>query len=93
MRVISNKILVKFGSVHAGADTPLQAWRKAIESREFGNYADLKSVFPSVDKVADYYVFNVGGNKYRVVTIVRFNQKKIFVRDVFTHKEYDAWKP
>ncbi|XGA64548.1 type II toxin-antitoxin system HigB family toxin [Duganella sp. BuS-21] len=71
----------------------MQAWRKAIESREFGSYADLKSVFPSVDKVADYYVFNVGGNKYRVVTIVRFNQKKIFVRDVFTHKEYDAWKP
>jgi mRNA interferase HigB len=40
-----------------------------------------------------YYVFDIGGNKYRVITAIHFDQQKLFVRHVFTHKEYDKWKP
>jgi mRNA interferase HigB len=93
MRVISNKMLIEFGSRHPFASEPLRAWRRIIESTTFSGYADLKASLPSVDKVGDFYVFNVGGNKYRVVTIIRFAQKKVFVRLVLTHKEYDSWKP
>jgi mRNA interferase HigB len=93
MRVISNKMLVVFACLHKGVGGVLQAWRKIIESRDFVNFADLKSAFHSVDKVGDFYVFNVGGNKYRIVTIVRFEAKKVFVRQVLTHKEYNSWKP
>lgn len=93
MRVISNKALTDFSSIHALSGEPLQAWRKIIEARTFTNFSDLKITFNTIDKVQDYYVFNVGGNKYRIVSAIHFNQQKLFVRHVFTHKEYDKWKP
>lgn len=93
MHLISNKMLLAFAAKHPAASEPLRAWRKIIESRVFVGFADLKSAFHATDKVGDYYVFNVGGNKYRLVTTIRFESKKVFVREILTHKEYDTWKP
>lgn len=93
MRLISNKMLRDFASRHPTASEPLRAWRKIIESRAFIGFSDLKSAFNATDKVDDYYIFNVGGNKYRIVTIIRFEHQKVFVREILTHKEYDIWKP
>lgn len=93
MRVISNKALTRFAAGHGDGDTPLQAWRKLIESGTYGSYADLKRAFNATDRVGDFYVFDVGGNKYRVIAAVHFNRQMLFVRHVFTHKEYDRWKP
>jgi len=93
MRVISNKMLVEFSLRHPIAEGPLKAWRKIIEVNIFTGYADLKACFHSVDKVGDFYVFNIGGHKYRIVTIILFHQKKVFVREILTHKEYNSWKP
>jgi mRNA interferase HigB len=93
MRVISNKALSDFSAIHPGARDSLQAWRKIVESRDFIRFADLKSTFHATDKVGAYYVFDVGGNKYRIVAAIHFDQQKLFVRHVFTHKEYDKWKP
>lgn len=93
MRVISNSALVGFAARHAEAGEPLQAWRRVITVNDFGSFADLKAVFNSVDKVGHYYVFNVGGNKYRLITAIHFNTGMVFVRQVMTHKEYDRWRP
>lgn len=93
MRVISNKALTDFSAVQPLAEEPLQAWRKIIESRLFTNFAEIKTTFNAVDRVGMYYVFDIGGNKYRIVSAIHFNQQKLFVRYVFTHKEYDKWTP
>lgn len=93
MRVISNKALVAFALRHPVADEALQAWRKIIESRSFGNFADLKSTFRATDRVGDAFVFNIGGNKYRLIAFVNFNRQLLYVRHVLTHQEYDKWKP
>jgi len=93
MRVISNKALTRFAAVHGEADAPLQAWRKIVETGAFSNYADLKEAFNATDKVGDFYVFNIGGNKYRVISSIHFNRQMLFIRHVFAHKEYDKWKP
>jgi mRNA interferase HigB len=93
MRVISNKALLDFSSTYPVAHTPLQTWRNAIESRPFTNYADIKSVFNATDKTGDYYIFDIGGNKYRVITWINFVHQKVFVRYVLTHQEYNKWKP
>lgn len=93
MRVISNKALKNFSAIHHDADAPMQAWRKIIESRSFSNFAALKQTFNATDKAGDYYVFDVGGNKYRIVTSIHFNSQQLFIRHVLTHKEYDKWKP
>ncbi|MFL9874721.1 type II toxin-antitoxin system HigB family toxin [Paraburkholderia megapolitana] len=92
MRVISNKTLVDFSVKHPDAGIPLQIWRKTVEAVFFANFADLKRAFNTVDKVGDLYVFNIGGNKFRLIAAVHFNVQKLYVRHVFTHKEYDKWK-
>lgn len=91
MRVISNKSLLDFAAIYPAATKPLQAWRKVVESNTFLNYADLKATFNATDRVGEFYIFDVGGNKYRIVAAIHFNTQKLFVRHVFTHKEYDAW--
>ena len=91
MRVISNKALFDFASIHPDGATPLQAWRKIIEAGNFNNFAELKRAFNATDKVGDFYVFDIGGNKYRLIAAIHFNRKMVFIRHVFTHREYDKW--
>lgn len=80
-----------FAVVHEQADTPLQAWRKVMETNSFANFAALKSLMNATDRVGDYYVFDVGGNKYRVIAAIHFDKQRLYVRHVFTHLEYDQW--
>lgn len=93
MRLVSNKALVDFAAGHREAGTPLQIWRRIIESSTFANFAELKKTFNTVDKTGDFFVFDIGGNKFRLVAAVHFNRQMVFIRHVFTHKEYDQWKP
>lgn len=91
VRVISNKALVDFAAIHVSAEMPLQAWRKIIESNDIASFVQLKALMNATDKVGDFYVFDIGGNKYRVVAAVHFNRQMLFLRHVFTHAEYDQW--
>ncbi|MGN7982611.1 type II toxin-antitoxin system HigB family toxin [Burkholderia sp. 22313] len=93
MRVISNKALVDFAAIHADASVPLQMWRRTIEGSFFTNFADVKKAFNATDKVGSFYVFDIGGNKYRLIAAIHFNTQKLYVREVMTHKEYNKWKP
>ncbi len=94
MRVISNKTLKIFSAAHPAANSPLQHWRKNIEKHTFTHFTELKAVFNSVDKVGEYCVFNLGGNKYRLIAFVQFTKQQCFIKQVLTHKEYDQgnWK-
>jgi mRNA interferase HigB len=93
MRLISNRALREFAARHRDAAVPLQAWRKLIERNSFGGFADLRRVFNSVDKAGDYFIFNVAGNRYRVIAAIHFNTQTLYVRAVLTHAEYDDWRP
>ena len=93
MRVTSNKALADFTAAHREAELPLRVWRKIVEAGHFSSFAQLKLAFNAVDKVGDYCVFDIGGNKFRLVTAIHFNRQMVFIRHVFTHKEYDKWKP
>lgn len=93
MRLISNRMLTDFSASHPAAGAPLQAWRKAIEAGHFADFAQLKRTFNSVDKVGLFHVFNVGGNKYRVIASIHFNTQTVYLRNVFTHQEDGKWTP
>lgn len=93
MRVISNSALVAFASNYPAAEMPLQAWRRVVESRVFSSFAELKATFNAVDRVGSFHVFNIGGHKFRIVAAIHFDKQRLYVRHVFTHKEYDSWKP
>lgn len=94
MRIISNRILVEFSAKHHDAGHPLQAWRKILETNHFANFAAIKAAFNATDKVGDYHVFDIGGNKYRVIAFIKFPTQICYVKHVLTHKDYEkgSWK-
>ena len=94
MHVISRKMLRLFYSLHPDAESPLQAWHKAARKADWQSFADVRTLFPQADQVDKFTVFNIGGNKYRLITVIHYNRGKVTVRHVLTHKEYDRgnWK-
>jgi mRNA interferase HigB len=94
MKLISNKALREFAAIHPDADEPLQVWRRLVEQDTFQSFADLRATFASVDKVGNRYVFNIGGNKYRLIVSMVFSVQTVWVKAVLKHADYDkgAWK-
>lgn len=91
MHIISLKMLRDFWRKHPEAEQPLRNWHSVAEHSRFVEFADLRLTFGSADYVAPYTVFDVGGNNYRVIAVVRYRDGKIFVRWVMSHLEYDNW--
>ena len=94
MHVISKKRLKDFWEKHPESRRPLEAWFKIIRAGRYRTVHELKMTFPKADTVGDRIVFDIGGNKYRLVTVIHFNRFKVYVRHMLTHEEYDkeAWK-
>jgi mRNA interferase HigB len=94
MKINSHKALRIFIEEHPQAAQPLLGWRRVIEKNRFTNWAELKAAFNTVDKVGELTVFNIGGNKYRLITYVRFEKQIVYIKAVLTHQDYDkgAWK-
>jgi mRNA interferase HigB len=94
MHVISRKALRQFWERHPDSKAPLSRWFRIIETAEFRNFNALRDTFPSADKVGNLIVFNIGGNKYRLIASIHFNRGKVYIRHVLTHSEYNkgAWK-
>lgn len=88
---ISNLMLLdKYVQGHAGAVKPLNRWLKKVSDAKWQNHQDVKEMFPSADLVGNgRYVFNIGGNKYRLIAIVLFVGDVLDVRFIGTHAEYD----
>lgn len=95
MKIISNRALRAFAAEHPQAQAPLQGWRRVIEKNRFANWAELKAAFNAVDKVGALAVFDIGGNKYRLIAYIRFEKQIVYIKAVLTHRDYDqgAWKP
>ncbi len=98
MHVISQKALRDFAKEHPDAAKPLSAWLKLARQGYFRNLAELKKTFAGTDLVPAasrvLYVFNIGGNKYRLIAAIHFNSQTLVVRHILTHLEYDTgrWK-
>lgn len=91
MHVISRRALSEFWAMHPPARGPMAAWFKVMKRATFANFAAVRATFNSADLIGDLVVFNVGGEGYRVVTAIHFNRRKLYIRHVFTHAEYDRW--
>ncbi len=91
MHVISIKMLRNFWQKHAAAESVLRQWHSIVAQTDFKDFGHIKEYFNSADYVAPYVVFDVAGNNYRVIVIVQYRAKRIYVREVMTHRAYDKW--
>ena len=92
MHVIAKPALIEFWNEHPDARIPLSTWYRLMQGEDFGDFAALRRVFASADYVQGLTVFDIGGNKYRLVASIHYNRKKVYIRNVLTHAEYDAGK-
>ena len=94
MHVISRKALREFWQQHSDSESALSRWFKIMQRSDFNSFDALRMTFPSADKVGDLIVFNIGGNKYRLIASVHFNRGKVYIRHLLTHRDYEreTWK-
>ena len=94
MHVISLKMIKNFIAMHPEAKAPLLAIYNILAASDFETNDELRSTFPQVDYVKPFHVFNVG-RAYRLMVAIHFNRRKVYVRHIMTHREYDRgkWKP
>ena len=72
------------------AATPLRVWHQVVRRKRYSSPSEVKVDFPTASIIGKWRtVFNVGGNKSRLVAVVHFNRGKVYVRHVLTHREYD----
>jgi len=91
MRIISRKKLREFWGKHSDAAQPLQAWYYDVKHAKWQNPKDIKSVYRNVSFLAhNRVVFNIKGNKYRLVVAVQYNFGIVFIRFIGTHRDYDT---
>lgn len=92
MQVIARKALKEFWAKHNQAEGPLTAWYAAVSKATWNGPADVKEMFgATVDFVADNrIIFDIAGNKYRVVVHVAYKFRRVLIKFVATHAEYDA---
>lgn len=90
MRVVAKKTLVLYYSEHADAKTALEEWHEKTENAEWDNFAQVKQSFNSADYVGNNrIVFDIKGNQYRLVALVLFKIRMVYIQFIGTHREYD----
>ncbi len=94
MHIISRKRLKEAARRHPDLESPLDTWFRIAKRAAWRNLADVRQTYPSADRVEKYTVFNVKGNAYRLIAEINYRTKRVFIRHVLTHQEYDEgrWK-
>jgi len=94
MRVITRKRLNEFVREHPDAQSVLEHWYRLMKTHWFANFAQLRKLFPSADQVENKTVFDIGGNKYRLIAAIHYNGARVYIRAILTHRDYDkgTWK-
>jgi mRNA interferase HigB len=90
MRIFVYRTLVEYCDRHPDAKIALEDWYHKTKEANWHCFADMKKTFNSVDSAGNKrYIFNIKGNNYRLVALVLFVPKQVFIRFVGSHSEYD----
>lgn len=94
MRIIKRGALVQFWERHPDARASLESWYAVVRNAVWKSPAEMKQVYPSADLFGRRTVFNIVGNKYRLIARVNYQTQRVFVLFILTHAEYDRgdWK-
>jgi len=89
VNIVSKSKLKEYWGKHSGVKDALARWYYTVKKAKWKEWNDVRSEFPSADKVGDRVIFNLRGNNYRLIVIVRFFNRHIYIRWFGTHAEYD----
>lgn len=90
MRIIAKSKITDYYTENPDAEIALEDWYHKTKQAEWNSFADMKKTFNSVDNVGNqHYVFNIKGNNYRLIVVIKFTIKTILIRFIGTHAEYD----
>jgi mRNA interferase HigB len=96
MKIVNYEIVMRFTKKHADARAAFKRWRDLTEAAIWHSHDDVKRTFPSADKYKACTIFDIGGNKYRLIAKINYDQhvQIVNVREAMTHAEYDKdkWK-
>lgn len=89
MHIITRKRINDFIEKYPDSQSSLETWYAIVKKNEYASFAEVKKHFSDADYVEGFVVFNIGGNKYGLIAVIHFNRKKVYIREILTHKEYD----
>jgi mRNA interferase HigB len=91
MDVLNIEALEKFKKKHNQARKPLDIFESLLKNGQFSSYNDLKKTFGSADLARKCTIFDISGNKYRVIAKINYELEIVTIKYIFTHAEYDKW--
>jgi mRNA interferase HigB len=94
LHIISRKRLKEAAARHRDIEAPLDVWFRIVKKASWQNLTDVRKTFASADLVNRWTVFNIKGNRYRLIAEINYRFQRVYIRHVLTHAEYDQekWK-
>jgi len=94
VRIISHRAIREFVEQQKAAAKSLDDWYRIAKKARWRNLAEVRTVYPHADLVGKCTVFNIAGNKYRLIAKIAFHRQILYIKHIFTHKRYDqgGWK-
>ncbi len=94
MKIISKRRLREFWLEFPNAEQPLLSWYETVKKVDWKSFSEVRKTFRHADVYRDCVIFDIGGNKFRLITKIRYQKKRIYIRDILTHLGYDKdlWK-
>ncbi len=91
MVVISYRVIREFSAKHHDTTDALNNWYTIAEKSDWANFNEIREIFNSVDAAGnDRYVFNIRGNKYRLIALIQFNIRTVYILFIGTHEAYNS---
>lgn len=94
MRVISRRNLLADSTKHPDVASQIDAWYRVVKTASWKSLVDVRKVYPSADEVSNFTIFNIKGNKYRLIVSIDYEAQIVYFKYFLTHAEYDKgdWK-
>jgi mRNA interferase HigB len=89
MHVITEKRIWEAKKKWPHSATALDTWYRLIKACKPDDFGGLRAMFPATDKVGRFHVFNIGGNKIRLIASINYSAQRLYIKHVFDHREYD----
>ncbi len=91
MKVYGEAVVTRFAKKYAASRKPLQRFLEIARAAEWPHFPAVKQTFPAADlgRKTGKVIFDIGGNKYRVIAIVNFDKQALLIEDVLTHEGYN----